>query len=176
MAAALSRFGTWSNLKITASSHTDVDAETHTFSFYGATFTSPYITFVAVEQYSNVPVAGGGYTTLENPTKEEAGDVIKYSCPKYLPDATAGQIGFPFININNVALISGASYDPGILAGLTWTRHRRRAGRPHQPGDPGHRGHGQLHLRRHLPAPRARRPRCARAPASRPRPRRCKLS
>ena len=35
IAAALSRFGTWSNLKITASSHTDVYAETHTFSYYG---------------------------------------------------------------------------------------------------------------------------------------------
>ncbi len=56
--AALSRFGTWSNLKITASSHTDVYTTTHTFSFHGATFTSPYLTFAAVEQYSNVPGIG----------------------------------------------------------------------------------------------------------------------
>ena len=41
MTAALSRFGTWSNLKITASSHTDVDPETHTFSYYGATLHQP---------------------------------------------------------------------------------------------------------------------------------------
>jgi hypothetical protein len=55
MTAALSRFGTWSNLKITASSHTDVDPETHTFSYYGATFTSPYIAFAGIERYSNIP-------------------------------------------------------------------------------------------------------------------------
>ena len=59
MTAALSRFGTWSNLKITASSHTDVDAETHTFSYYGATFTSPYITFRGIEAVSNVPSGNG---------------------------------------------------------------------------------------------------------------------
>ena len=117
--AALSRFGTWSNLKITASSHTDVYAQTHTFSFHGATFTSPYLTFATVEQYSNVPTPGGHYTTLQNPTKEEA-TIIKYG-QKYLPSATPGQIGFPFINIDNMALISGPTYDPGILAGLTWT-------------------------------------------------------
>ena len=53
--AALSRFGTWSDLKITASSHTDVDAGTHTFSYHGATLSSPYLAFKAVEAVSNVP-------------------------------------------------------------------------------------------------------------------------
>ncbi len=119
MVAALSRFGTWSNLKVTASSHTDVYAETHTFSFFGATFTSPYLTFASVEAYSTVPVSGGGYATLENPTKEE--EAVITGGQKYIPDATAGQIGFPFINIGNVAIISGATYNPGILASLTWT-------------------------------------------------------
>ena len=119
MVAALSRFGTWHNLKITASSHTDVYNTTHTFSFHGATLTSPYLTFASVEQYSNVPVSGGGYTTLENPTKEEQ-NVINNG-QKSLPGSTPGQIGFPFINIGNVALISGATYNPGILAGLSWT-------------------------------------------------------
>ena len=45
MVNALSRFGTFKNLKITTSSATDVDANTPTFSFYGSTFTSPYIKF-----------------------------------------------------------------------------------------------------------------------------------
>ena len=82
MTAALSRFGTWSNLKITASSHTDVDADTHTFSYYGATLTSPYIAFTGIEQYTNVPTATG-YTTLQNPTKAEAAILQKYSSSKY---------------------------------------------------------------------------------------------
>jgi len=124
MAAALARFGTWSNLQITASSHTDVDASTHTFSFHGATLDSPYLTFRAIEQYTNVPVSGtpGAYTNLQNPNKEQAAILAKYSSSKYLPNASSsGGISFPFVDINNLALFSGASYDPQILAGQSWT-------------------------------------------------------
>jgi hypothetical protein len=122
MTAALSRFGTWSNLKIVASSHTDVDPATHTFSYYGATFTSPYINFSGVEQYSNVPTSTG-YTTLQNPTTEEKAVLTKYSSSQYLPNASSsGGISFPFVDINNLAIISGASYDPGILANQTWSQ------------------------------------------------------
>lgn len=124
MTAALSRFGTWSGLKITASSHTDVDPQTHTFSYAGATFTSPYISFTGIEQYSNIPSssAPSGFTTLQNPTSEEQAILTKYSSSKYNPYASQqGGISFPFVNINNVALISGASYNPGVLAGQSWT-------------------------------------------------------
>ena len=122
MATALSRFGTWSNLQITASSHTDVDASTHTLSFHGATLDSPYITFRGIEQYTNIPTSSGAYTNLQNPTKEEAAILAKYSSSKYLPNgSTSGGISFPFVDINNAALWSGASYDPQLLAGLSWT-------------------------------------------------------
>ena len=119
--AALSRFGTWSGLKITASSHTDVDPMTHTFSYYGATFTSPYINFQGIEAVSNVPTSSGYYTTLMTPTKQEYATVTKYESPTYIPGSN-GQIGFPFISLNNLALISGPSYDPGILQGQTWSQ------------------------------------------------------
>ena len=122
MTAALSRFGTWSNLKITASSHTDVDPQTHTFSYYGASYTSQYLAFKPIEAVSNVPDGKGYYTTLQTPTKYEYGVVTKYESPTYIPGATAGQIGFPFISINNLALISGPSYDPGILSGQSWSQ------------------------------------------------------
>ncbi len=122
MTAALSRFGTWSGLKITASSHTDVDSTTHTFSYHGATLTSPYINFVGIEAVSNKPNGSGYYTTLQTPTKQEYAVVTKYESPTYIPGATAGQIGFPFVSINNLALISGPSYDPGILSGQTWSQ------------------------------------------------------
>jgi hypothetical protein len=121
MTAALSRFGTWSNLKITASSHTDVDPETHTFSYYGASFTSPYLTFAGIEAVSNIPTATY-YQPLMTPTKQEAKIITTYYTPKYIPGATPGQVGFPFVNINNRALISGPSYDPGILANLSWSQ------------------------------------------------------
>ena len=117
--AALSRFGTWSNLKITASSHTDVDADTHTFSFRSASLSSPYLAFKGIEAVSNVP-DGTYYKPLENPTRYEYGIVTKYESSKYVPGAT-GQIGYPFVSVNNKWLISGPSYDPGILAGQTWS-------------------------------------------------------
>jgi len=118
MTAALSRFGTWSNLEVTASSHTDVAPATPTFSYRNATFTSQYLTFFPVEQYTNIP-SGGGYTTLKSADKSEQAVISKYSTPTYIPGATAGQVGFPFIDIGNVALISGATYSPLMLAGLS---------------------------------------------------------
>ena len=119
MTAALSRFGTWSGLETTASSHTDVDPQTHTFSFRKATVTSPYITFTPVEVQSSVPTASGSYAPLETPTKAEL-QVYNTDASKYLSSYQAGTISYPFININNVAVITGPSYDPGVLAGQTW--------------------------------------------------------
>lgn len=125
MTVALARFGTWSGLKITASSHSDVSPQTNTFSYHGATLTSPYLTFTGIEQYSNVPssTAASGFTTLQNPTSEQLAIITKYSSSKFNPNAsTQGGISFPFVDINNVAIISGASYNPGILAGQTWSQ------------------------------------------------------
>jgi hypothetical protein len=51
MVIALSQFGTFSGLKETHSSTTDVYPNTQTFSFHGSTFTSNYLTFTQVEQY-----------------------------------------------------------------------------------------------------------------------------
>jgi hypothetical protein len=118
MTAALSRFGTWSGLKITASSHTDVFPETHTFSYHGSTYTSPYIHFFPIEQFSTVPTASG-FAVLQNPTKEEKTVLTKYSSSTYLGAgaSSSGGISFPFVDVNNVALFSGASYSPGILVG-----------------------------------------------------------
>jgi len=124
MTASLARFGSWGNLQVTASSHVDVDAATRTFSFHGASLDSKYITFKAIEQYTNIPVSGntGQYTNLQNPTKEESKILAKYSSSKYLPNGSSnGSISFPFVDINNGLLFSGASFDPQLLAGLSWT-------------------------------------------------------
>jgi len=121
MTAALSRFGTWSNLKITASSHTDVAADTNTFSYYGASYTSPYINFVHKEIDSNVPDANNSppYQPLETLTKQEGQIATKYSSAQFVPGSQGG-ISFPFVTINNQAIISGASYEPQALAGQSW--------------------------------------------------------
>ncbi len=133
MTAALARFGTWSGLEVTASSQTDVYADTHTFSYRSASLASPYINFHSVEQYTNIPAANSSYTVLQNPTKDEAKEITTYNNPTYIPGVTAGQISFPFISINNLALISGASYNPGILAGQSWTDIANGLSNPNNP-------------------------------------------
>ncbi len=138
MTAALSRFGTWSNLKVTASSHTDVDAATHTFSYYGSNYSSPYLHFVPVEMDTNIPcsscTSSNGYQPLQSLTKEEATIATKYSGPQYNPNATSsGGISFPFVSINNKVLFSGASFDPGILAGQSWSQIAAGLSNPSNP-------------------------------------------
>jgi Domain of unknown function (DUF929) len=137
LTTALARFGTWSNLKVTASSHTDVDAETHTFSFHGASLSSPYIHFTGIEQYTNVPTATAGeYTVLQNPTKEQLSVIQQYSSSKYLGangSSSSGGISFPFVDINNLAIISGASYDPAVLAGQSWSQIAGDLDNPNNP-------------------------------------------
>lgn len=117
MAAALSRFGTFSSLGETHSSTTDVYPNTQTLSFYKSAYTSSYISFVPIEIYTNIPSATTGYVTLQTPTAAESSLVTKYDATPYLPSADAGSI--PFIDFGGQYLIAGASYNPQVLQGLT---------------------------------------------------------
>ena len=121
LVAALSRFGTWSGLSLITSSATDVDPDTHTFGFDGATYSSPYLSFSSVEQYSDVPSSAGGYTPLQALTTQERSVLNTYETPKFVPGAVSGSTSIPFIDIGNTAVISGAMFNPGILAGLSWS-------------------------------------------------------
>jgi len=133
---ALSRFGTFSGLKVTASSLTDTDAGTRTFSFYHSTYTSKYLSFFPIESETNIPAPGGGYTALQNPTPAEEKVIAKYSQPPFVqasPDATPGSVSFPFVDIDNKVIISGATYSPGILAGLSWSQIGATLDQPSNP-------------------------------------------
>jgi hypothetical protein len=104
---ALSRFGTFSGLKVTHSSATDVDANTETFSFYGSTYTSKYISFSPVETTTNEP-SNGYYKLLQNPTAAQQQIWLKYT----------GTGGFPFLYFGK-RFYDTNTYDPGVLAGKT---------------------------------------------------------
>jgi hypothetical protein len=121
LVAALSRFGTWSHLKLIASSATDVAPSTNTFTFDEATYTSPYLSFVSVELNGNAPTSGDGHIPDQTLTKQEQQVVDTYETATFLPGAVAGPGTIPFIDINNSALVSGASFNPGVLAGLSWS-------------------------------------------------------
>ena len=98
------------------------------------------------------PTANGysAYTVLQNPTKEEAtGHQPPTTARPTSPVRQQGQISFPFIDINNLALISGASYNPGHPGRPTWTDIANGLSNP-TTRHPGDRRHRQLHLGRHL--------------------------
>ncbi|HEV2412229.1 MAG TPA: DUF929 family protein [Candidatus Saccharimonadales bacterium] len=116
MVAALSRFGTFSKLGVTHSSTTDVYPNTQTLSFYGSTYTSPYISFVPVEIETNIPT-GVGFTTLQTPTSAQSALVNTYDSPPYVSSSQSGAI--PFIDFGGSYVISGATYSPALLQGLS---------------------------------------------------------
>jgi thiol-disulfide isomerase/thioredoxin len=108
MAVALSRFGTFTNLSATHSASNDVYPNTQTLSFYGSSYSSPYIDFQPVEEATN-QVVNGSYQTLQTPTAAQTALLTKYD--------SAGSI--PFLDIANKYVVTGSSYSPQVLQGLT---------------------------------------------------------
>ena len=113
---ALSRFGTFSGLKLTHSAADDAYPNTPTLSFHGATYTSDYLAFQGVETTTNQR-QGNGYAPLDQPTQEQQAIVAKYDAPPYVDSNSAGTI--PFIDFANKAVSAGSSYGPSTLTGLT---------------------------------------------------------
>lgn len=118
---ALSRFGTWSGLGNTTSSSIDVYASTPTFTFLKTKYSSKYLVFKGIEELNNVYNSStGSYGKLQTPTKAEQAIFSKYDTPKYIPGMTAADTGsIPFITMGNKFIVSGASYTPATLSGLT---------------------------------------------------------
>ena len=127
MIVALGRFGTFSGLATIRSAASDGAGgaepfpDTATWTFAKASYSSPYLAFTPVENLSNIPdPATGGYTTLETPTAAQQALVAKYDGPPYVPAEDSGAV--PFIDFGNKYGIFGASYSPGVLAGLSWSQ------------------------------------------------------
>jgi len=126
MVVALSRFGTFTGLSTvhSASVNGAGDKEpypnTPTWTFVNAKYTSQYLTFTSVEMQTNIPdKSSGTYTTLQTPTSAQQALLTKYDVPPYVPSGDSGAI--PFINFGNKYIIAGASYNPGVLSGLSWS-------------------------------------------------------
>ncbi len=113
MIVALSRFGTFSGLSTIHSSSSDAYANTPTWTFLHAKYSSPYLTFTSVETTTNVPDSSSpsGYGTLQTPTAAQEALESKYS---------TGTI--PFIDFGNKYVSIGSSYLPSVLAGLSWSQ------------------------------------------------------
>lgn len=113
---ALSRFGTFTGLTITASASDDVYANTPTVSFHGSTYTSDVLTFQGVETSSRTR-KGGSYPPLDKLTDQQAQLLRKFNAAPYVDAKSAGAI--PFIDYANQAVGAGASFSPDLLAGRT---------------------------------------------------------
>jgi len=108
MAVALSRFGTFENLSGTHSSDSDEFPDTQTLSFYGSTYSSPYVDFQAVEEATNQS-NGSSYQALQTPTAAQNALIAKYD----------SQGSIPFFDIANRYVITGSSFSPQVLQGLS---------------------------------------------------------
>jgi hypothetical protein len=114
--AALSRFGTFHNLGETASSSSDVFPSTATLSFHGADYSSTYLAFNGYEMQSN-KLQGSSYAPLDTLPPADQQLLQTFDAAPYVPSQSAGSI--PFIDLGGRYVISGASYDPGVLKGLS---------------------------------------------------------
>ena len=118
MIIALSRFGTFSGLTATHSSTSDIYPDTATFTFYGSSYASKYVSFRAVEETENYRQGNSNspsvpYVTLQTPTAAEQALAARY-----------GGTSIPFLDIGNRYVEVGnlAPYGPRDLAGKSWSQ------------------------------------------------------
>ncbi len=103
MTIALMKFGKFTNLQETRSAKADGD--TGTWSYFGATYTSQYLTFVAQELYTNQP-SGGYYKPLEKVT----------SAHQTIWAANEGSnLSFPFIDFAGKEVLTTAQFNPQTI-------------------------------------------------------------
>ena len=107
---ALSRFGKFSNLHLMQSLTTE-RPEVRTFTFFGSRYSSPYVSFVPVEAFSNIPTSNG-FARLQTLSAAES-DLF----------ATYDQQGtFPFVDVGNAYTSWYSTVLPDKLAGMNWTQ------------------------------------------------------
>jgi hypothetical protein len=117
LVVALSRFGTFSGLHYSRSAADDVYPSTPTFTFTGSTYHSDYVDFAPVETQSNQRV-NGSYAQLQTPTAEQQRLLQQYDAPPYVSSGATGSI--PFVDFANQYVVSGATYNPDVLANRSW--------------------------------------------------------
>jgi hypothetical protein len=103
MGVALSRFGTFNGYDTVSSSSTDVDPSTPSLDFDKYKFTSKYLAFTAVENEDR------DQKPLQKTTAAQTALWTKID----------GSPSFPFVDFGNKYKITGPSFDPAILKGMT---------------------------------------------------------
>lgn len=107
MVVALGRFGSFTKLPLSHSAVEDVHSNTQTVTFRGAEYHSDVLAFSGTETAGN-ELVGGQYERLDTPPADVEAAATKH-----------GIESIPFVDFGGKFLLSGATYDPGILAGKT---------------------------------------------------------
>ena len=119
MVNAFSRFGTFTGLTTTHSSSSDSDPNTPTFTFYGSTYTSKYISFTSVElnknyRQGNSTASNVPYVTLQTPTAAQEKLQTTYDPGTYIPFI---DFGGKYVEVGNLSPLT-----PTMLDGKTWAQ------------------------------------------------------
>ncbi len=119
----LLRFGKFAGLEYMLSSPTDVYANTPTFSFNKATYSSDYVALQAVE----IRDRNGGQ--LMKPTKQQKQITAKFDSPPY----TQVFGGIPFIYLDGQYILSRPMLLPAALSGMDWQKAANTLANPQSP-------------------------------------------
>jgi hypothetical protein len=103
MGVALSRFGTINGYDTVSSSATDVDPSTRSLDFDKYKYSSKYLTFTAVENEDR------NHNPLQKTTSAQTATWVK----------VGGSQSYPFLDFGNKYKITGPSFDPALLKGLS---------------------------------------------------------
>ncbi|MGA2803507.1 MAG: DUF929 family protein [Acidimicrobiales bacterium] len=138
LAIALSRFGSFKKLDITESGRAtnEIYPGTPSLSFYGSSYTSPYIAFLTTEQCSDLVSSStatavqdcNGYEPLQSLSPLAHKIYFKYDFPPFVSSSNEG--GIPFIDFANKFVEDGAFMDPSILDGFTHVQIAQSLGNP----------------------------------------------
>jgi hypothetical protein len=127
---ALSRFGQFTGLTLSRSPLFDDLPPIDTLTFYGSSYTSPYLAFVPVETHSSVLVSptadkekAASYRVLQRLTPAQQAVFDKYDA----------QGSTPFIDFANRAAQTGSGILPDLLGGETWQQVAAALRQPNTP-------------------------------------------
>lgn len=115
---ALSRFGHFRGLTLMRSNSEDQHPDTPTFSFFHATYQSPYIHVALMETAGRQLGPNGFYPPLMALSKTQSETFHLYDRPPYVPKGYAGAI--PFLLIGHRYLWIGSSVNPALLDQHNW--------------------------------------------------------
>jgi hypothetical protein len=118
MIVALSQFGSFSNLHLMQSDTTDRPA-IRTFTFFGSSYQSPYVSFEPVEALSNVR-RGMRYAPLQRPSRSQRALLSRFDAH--------GQT--PFLDVAGRFIRVDSTVQPGLLRGESWAQIASSLSRP----------------------------------------------